>query len=51
MEIKMTQKGVWQLVNISGHLDTNTAQEAESILDQLIDEGAQKIIVNFKDLE
>jgi len=51
MEIKVTQEGVWQLVNISGHLDTNTAPEAESLLDQLTDDGAQKIIVDFKDLE
>lgn len=39
------------IVSIDGHLDTSTAPEAQQHLDGLQDEGVQKILVDFTDLD
>ncbi len=48
IEIKESQ-GV-QIIAFEGNLDTNTSPEAESKINELLDEGKQKLLVNFEQL-
>ncbi len=40
-----------KVLHCEGELDTQTAPDAQEQLNQLIDEGARKVLVNFEKLE
>ena len=50
MDIATKDHGQVKIVYITGKLDTNTSPDAQRQLDQLIDEGSKKILVNLEDL-
>ena len=50
MEINKSEAGEVKVVGLVGNLDTNTSQEAENHLNELIAEGAKKILINLKEL-
>ena len=50
MEITVNESGGVQVLSFTGNLDTNTSPDAESEINQLIDGGAQKLLINFEDL-
>jgi len=50
MEINIREVNSINIVEFTGNLDTNTAPEAESQINGLLDSGASKILVNFEDL-
>ena len=39
------------VVRFEGNLDTNTAPEAQERLDELVAQGAEKVLVDFSDLD
>lgn len=39
------------VVRLAGHLDTNTAELAETTFNELIEGGAQKVLVNLADVD
>lgn len=45
-----TQDGV-AIVILTGNLDTNTAPQAQQALDQIVDGGGHKIVVDFTSLD
>lgn len=51
MEIKTTETGDVNVIEVVGHLDTNTSPEAESAINTLIESGSRKLLINFKALE
>jgi anti-anti-sigma factor len=51
MQLETRTDGSVTVVSIDGHLDTNTAPEAQAHLDSLQDDGAQKILIDFSDLD
>ena len=51
MEIKTTETGDVNVLELAGHLDTNTSPDAESAINALIDAGARKLLINFAALE
>jgi anti-sigma B factor antagonist len=51
MNISTREEGGVTVVGVEGNLDTNTAPDAQQHLDGLQDGGAQKILVNFTDLD
>ena len=51
MEFNVSENNGVTVVAIEGSLDTQTAQEAQYKLGDLIDNGADKILVNFDKLE
>jgi anti-anti-sigma factor len=51
MKIDMHDKGDVKVVRVEGKLDTNTTPEAELRLGEAVDEGASKILIDFKDLD
>ena len=51
MEISVTDSGDVKILSFQGNLDTNTSPDAESEINKLIDAGAQKLLVNFENLE
>ena len=51
MEIKTTESGDVSVLEIQGHLDTNTSPEAEASINALIEGGTSKILINFAALE
>ena len=51
MEFNVSENNGVTVVAIEGSLDTQTAQEAQDKLGDLIDNGADKILVNFDKLE
>ena len=50
MEIQSRDEGGIKVVNMVGNLDTNTSQEAEAFLNDLIIGGSNRILINLKDL-
>ena len=48
MQISSQPHESFTVVRIEGNLDTNTAPEAQQHLDQLQDDGTDKIVVNFE---
>ena len=50
MEFSVTESGDVRILSFQGNLDTNTAPQAESLINSLIDAGAQKLLVNFEKL-
>lgn len=51
MEIKTSESGDVRIVEVQGHLDTNTSPQAESGINELINAGARKLLINFAALE
>ncbi len=51
MEISTSESGDVRILSFQGNLDTNTAPDAESEINGLIDGGAQKLLVNFEKLD
>lgn len=51
MDITVCESGDVRVLSFQGNLDTNTAPEAESLINGLIDAGIQKFLVNFEQLE
>ena len=50
MKIETRESQGIQIVAFEGNLDTNTSPEAESKINELIDAGKQKLLVNFEQL-
>lgn len=50
MKIETKESQGIQIIAFEGNLDTNTSPEAESVINELIDAGKQKILVNFEQL-
>lgn len=50
MQIDIKEVDGIKIVNFIGNLDTNTAPEAESQINGLLENGASKILVNFENL-
>jgi anti-sigma B factor antagonist len=50
MKIETRESQGIQIIAFEGNLDTNTSPEAESVINELIDTGKQKILVNFEQL-
>lgn len=48
MEISKREVGDAMVVDIEGNLDTNTSPDAQIFIDELINLGAIKIVVNFE---
>ena len=51
MEIKSTESEGVSILAVEGHLDTNTSPDAESAINALIEDGAQKLLIDFTALE
>jgi anti-anti-sigma factor len=51
MNIGVEEVGSVNVLRFEGNLDTNTAPEAQDRFDQLIGEGAKKLLVDFKALD
>lgn len=51
MEIKTTEKNDVKVLALQGHLDTNTSPDLESTINALIESGAQKLLIDFAELE
>jgi anti-sigma B factor antagonist len=50
MNIEIRESQGIQIIAFEGNLDTNTSPEAESKINELLDEGKQKLLVNFEQL-
>ena len=50
MNIEMRESDGVQIVAFEGNLDTNTSPEAEKRINELLEEGKQKLLVNFEQL-
>ena len=50
MNIEIRELQDVSIVAFDGNLDTNTSPEAELKINELIDNGAQKLLVNFENL-
>jgi len=51
MEISVTESGDVRILSFKGNLDTNTSPQAENEINGLIEAGAQKLLVNFENLD
>jgi anti-sigma B factor antagonist len=51
MEISISESGDVRIFSFQGNLDTATAPEAESQINGLLEAGAQKLLVNFENLD
>ncbi len=51
MEITTRDVGKVKVVAMDGELDTNTAPDAMACFNELLEAGAQKVLVNFEKLE
>jgi len=49
MELNINENNGVQVIKISGNLDTNTSPEAESTINNLINEGKDKMIVDLSE--
>ena len=50
MNIVIRESQDIRILAFEGNLDTNTSPDAESIINELIDGGAEKLLVNFEQL-
>ena len=50
MDISVRETGGVSVMDFTGNLDTNTSPAAESVVNQLLEGGSEKIIFNFMDL-
>ena len=51
MKIDIQDNENVKIVRFEGKLDTNTTPEAETALNQAVEQGASKILIDFKDLD
>lgn len=51
MDITIIESGDVRVLSFQGNLDTNTAPDAETQINGLIDAGVQKFLVNFEKLD
>ena len=51
MEIKVRDVGGVKVLQPEGSLDTQTSPQAQTLITQLIDQGATKIVINFEKLD
>jgi anti-anti-sigma factor len=51
VEVRTREEGDVSVVSVQGNLDTNTAPDAQSVLDGLMDEGKAKILMDFTELD
>ena len=51
MDISISESDKVRVLSFQGNLDTNTAPEAESQINGLIDAGVLKLLVNFEKLD
>lgn len=51
MEIETTEITDVRVIEVRGHLDTNTSPDAEEVINALIDDGAEKLLFDFVALE
>jgi anti-sigma B factor antagonist len=51
MEISVTESGDVRILSFQGNLDTNTAPQAESEINGLIEAGSQQLLINFEKLD
>ena len=51
MDIETIDAGGIKVIAISGSLDTNTSPEAQNHVDQLIEAGIKKLIIDFTHLD
>lgn len=51
MEITTKDANEVKIVQFQGHLDSNTSQEAEKFLNDLLDQQEKKILVDFEKLD
>jgi anti-sigma B factor antagonist len=51
MEIHVDNKNEVKIFSLKGRLDSNTSPQLEEKIASLIETGARKMIINFKDLE
>ena len=49
MQITQTKNSDFMILEFNGNLDTQTAPDAEKIINQLIEDGESKFIFNFAD--
>ncbi len=47
MKLKTSSEGEVTVVRIEGNLDTQTSPEAQDELNRLMDEGSQKLLLDF----
>ncbi len=50
MDVTVKEVNEVRVLLFEGNLDTNTAPQAQSQIDKLIDGGSSKILINFDDL-
>lgn len=50
MVIAIKDQGDIKIIYIAGQLDTNTSPDAQQQIEQLIDVGSKKILINLEDL-
>lgn len=50
MNIEIRESQGIQIIAFEGNLDTNTSPEAESKINEILDTGQQKLLVNFEQL-
>ncbi len=50
MEVTVKEVNEVSVLSFEGNLDTNTAPQAQEQIDQLIDGGSSKILINFNEL-
>ena len=51
MEISKDKNDKFDVLRLNGHLDTNTAPDAETALNEIVSGGGSSILVDFTDLE
>jgi anti-sigma B factor antagonist len=51
MQISTKDVGDVKVVQFQGTIDTNTSEEAKTHIDELLTQGARKILVDFSELE
>ncbi len=51
MNISLTETNGITVVRFEGNLDTNTAPEAQARLDELVEGGVEKVVVDCSDLD
>jgi anti-sigma B factor antagonist len=50
MEVTVKEVNEVSVLSFEGNLDTNTAPQAQEQIDQLIDSGSSRILINFNEL-
>jgi anti-sigma B factor antagonist len=51
MEIKTHEMNDIRVVDLIGNLDTSTSPEAESSINQLLDDGTKKMVINLEKID